>query len=83
MSQLHSLKILPEYFEAVVTGEKTFEVRKDDRGYRVGDTLMLNEINPSSGMYTGRNVKVKVTYILRGGHYGIEQEYIIMSIQKQ
>ena len=27
---IHALKTLPEYFEAVVKGEKLFEVRKND-----------------------------------------------------
>ena len=33
----HDLKILPEYFEAVTSGMKTFELRKDDRGFATGD----------------------------------------------
>lgn len=41
----HKLKILPEYFEAVKSGSKTFEVRKDDRGFQAGDTLFLQRKN--------------------------------------
>ena len=41
----HVLKCWPEYYEAVIGGEKTFEVRKWDRPYRVGDTLLLKEYN--------------------------------------
>lgn len=40
---IHELKILPEYFEAVVSGNKRFEIRKDDRNYKKGDILRLNE----------------------------------------
>ena len=42
----HELKILPPYFEAVIDGRKTFEIRKDDRGFQAGDTVMLREYDP-------------------------------------
>ena len=63
----HELKILPDYFAAVVSGEKTFEVRKDDRAFKVGDSLVLKETG-GHGL-TGRETKVKVSYILRDPTY--------------
>ena len=57
----HQLKIYPEYFNAVAAGEKKFEYRKNDRDFHVGDTLQLREL---AGEYTGREIKVKVTYML-------------------
>lgn len=42
---IHDLKTDPVYFERVFNGEKTFEVRKDDRGYQSGDTLILREFD--------------------------------------
>ena len=59
---IHELKIWPPYFDAVRSGEKTFELRKDDRGFKVGDFLALNEWDGES--YTGRTELVKVTYML-------------------
>lgn len=47
----HDLKILPEYFEAVTSGMKTFELRKDDRGFATGDHVVLWEWD---GEYTHR-----------------------------
>lgn len=44
--KMHELKILPEYFEKVLDGSKTFELRKDDRGFNVGDILILREYIP-------------------------------------
>jgi ASC-1-like (ASCH) protein len=41
----HELKILPEYFEAVRSGEKRFELRKNDRNFKVGDWVGLREFN--------------------------------------
>ena len=58
---IHELKIKPAYFNVVHNGDKSFEVRKKDRNYKVGDYLALNEYN---GGYTGRTALVKVKYIL-------------------
>lgn len=73
----HELKILPEFFEAVIKGEKRFEIRKDDRAYKIGDFLLLKET--SGHGYTGREVKVRVTYILRDRNY-VKDGFCIMSI---
>lgn len=47
MGTLHSLKTLPVYFAAVLRGDKTFEVRKNDRNFQTGDTLVLREYDPT------------------------------------
>ena len=59
---IHALKTLPEYFEAVRKGDKTFELRENDRDFRVGDYLALNEWDGEK--YTGRALLAKITYML-------------------
>lgn len=59
----HDLKIWPEYFQAVKSGIKPFEVRKDDRTFLEGDVLLLREWNPDTKAYTGRELRRKVTYV--------------------
>lgn len=76
---IHDLKILPIYFEAVALGIKTFEVRKDDRPYQVGDTLLLREYG--NGEFTGKKLKAKVTYILRDSVF-CKDGYCIMGIKE-
>ncbi|MFT9055121.1 MAG: DUF3850 domain-containing protein [Ethanoligenens sp.] len=74
---VHRLKCAQGYFRAVKAGVKPFEVRFDDRGFKVGDTLVLQEW--SGKHYTGEEYAVKVGYILRAPEY-CKQGYCIMGI---
>lgn len=65
--KVHELKILPEYFVEVITGNKKFEVRKNDRDFNTGDCVKLNEYK--DGEYTGNFVKCEVGYILDDPNY--------------
>ena len=58
-------KVWPEYFEKILSGEKTFEVRLGDFDIQEGDTLMLEEWNPKTKEYTGRSIQKTVTYIAK------------------
>lgn len=64
--QQHELKIWPEFFQPVLSGEKSFEIRENDRGYKVGDRLWLREWEGQTNGYSGQSCKVDVTYILTG-----------------
>ena len=68
----HTLKIEPPYFEAVLDGRKTFEIRHNDRGYNAGDTVTLVEFDGSKRgplgdrkdeRYTGREITKKIGYV--------------------
>lgn len=75
---IHELKIKPAYFNVVHNGDKSFEVRKKDRNYKVGDYLALNEYN---GGYTGRTALVKVKYILDNNNF-CKSGFVIMGIER-
>ena len=78
MHKIHELKIAPEYFEKVLSKEKTFEFRYNDRNYQVRDILKLKEYD--NGQYTGREISVQITYILQDFE-GLESNYAILSIK--
>lgn len=94
---VHELKIWPEYFNAVLDGSKTFEVRKDDREFKVGDTLLLREYQPGSqdytvyppvireSKYTGRIIEKEISYIFKGGipGYRIRKGLVILGIKSE
>lgn len=79
-SMIHELKIYPQYFEKVLDGTKTFEVRKNDRDFQVGDTVVLKEFYNIK--YSGREITVKITYILDDKFYGVSEGYIVFAFQK-
>ncbi|KKW20063.1 MAG: hypothetical protein UY63_C0002G0022 [Parcubacteria group bacterium GW2011_GWA2_51_10] len=63
-------KIWPEYFGAVVSGKKKYELRLNDFEVNEGDILVLEEWDPETKQYTGRNVEKRVTYV---GKFKIDQ----------
>lgn len=72
----HELKIQPQYMEAVLTGRKTFELRKNDRDFQVGDTFILREWE--NGAYTGRHFIQAISYVLKDcSEYGLDDRYCI------
>lgn len=78
----HELKILKPHFEYVISGKKKAELRYDDRGFIVGDILIMKEIvrskECSAISYTGRWVEVKVTHILKDDVY-LKKGYAMLS----
>jgi hypothetical protein len=82
----HTLKIWPGEFLAVCEGRKTHEVRRADRNFKVGDSLILKEWVPegedlSIGRFTDRAVLRKITYITPGGSWGLADDLCVLSIQ--
>lgn len=81
LDRTKELKIWPEYFKAVSEDIKTFEVRKNDRGFRAGDTLVLKEWIPAENRYTGREIRRKISYIINGtGEFGILVGFCVMGL---
>ena len=78
---IRNLKCWLPFFQDVLNDKMTFQYRKNDQGFQVGDTLNLQEYNQCNGSFTGREVRVKVTYFL-GSCPGLPEGYCIMGIEK-
>lgn len=76
--KVHELKILPQYYEAVRSRQKTFELRKNDRDFKEGDLIVLREYDGEK--YTGRKITEKpIKYVLKDcSEYGLEEGYCII-----
>lgn len=91
----HDLKVWPVYFERLLDGTKTFDVRKDDRNYQAGDILILREwqpelvgiqalvaaFAPDSIRYTGRQITRRVGFVAKDRMFGLNLTgYAVMSL---
>lgn len=77
----HALKTWPEFYKAVESGAKNFEVRKKDRPFKVGEALLLQEWDNTKNEYTGEQLIRIIDYILEGGQFGIQEGYIVMGLR--
>lgn len=79
----HRIKINIKWYDAVKNGIKTFEVRKNDRDYKVGDTITFKVVDgqfakiPDNELYA-------ITYILAHEDFpdGIKEGYVVMSLKR-
>lgn len=74
--EVHRIKVLVPYFQSLVDREKNFELRLNDRDYRVGDTVVLEEYTGEH--YTGRGITRKIKYVLKDcPQFGLKDGYCV------
>jgi hypothetical protein len=89
----HRLKTWPGAWQEITDGRKTFEYRRNDRDFQVGDHVLLEEWDPAwneraeltsgrivYGGYTGRRLRARITYILQG-QFGVPEGYAVLALQ--
>lgn len=76
----HIIKCWPKYFKPLDTRQKTFEIRKNDRDYQVGDTLIIKEWDPDTQKETGRWVARTITYMVQGV-FGLPEDICILGFR--
>lgn len=84
MEMIHKIKIRESFANAVDCGDKTFEVRKNDRGYQKGDLVSFVVLYDSDGCEMISHPLMKkmftITYVLSG--WGIEDGYVVFGIKE-
>ncbi|MCP4599213.1 MAG: DUF3850 domain-containing protein [Proteobacteria bacterium] len=86
---IHRLKCYTDFYQEVKSGRKNFELRRDDRNYKVGDILLLRETTKSGNgewIETGEYVLREITYVFRPGGgaaeiFGLDNAFCILSIR--
>jgi len=81
--KVHELKSLSYNFEKVISGEMSFQLRRDDRKYQVGDILVLKEILKQvhdEDIYSGRIQVCKVNNILTHAD-GLQRGFVLLNVQ--
>lgn len=78
---IHELKVYPKFFDEIVSGKKTFEIRKNDRDYAVRDFIIFKEWD---GYYTNKIFNVRITYLLKHEDFpeGIPKDYVVFAIKE-
>ncbi len=87
----HDLKLSIEFCDAVLSGEKAFEVRKNDRGFQKGDLIRFIPTDGTSYRSSDGTIRehakheisghtYKITYILNG--WGIKNGYVVLGIKE-
>jgi len=64
MTTVHELKVNPQFWQPLKRGEKPFEVRRNDRDFKVGDICKFREYDPSFGYAGSDTLGLPITYIL-------------------
>ncbi len=90
LQTIHELNTISWFWDAVNSGAKTFEVRKNNRAFQTGDILVLtrtdemgrNDTLPSdrNGKFSKSQISFKITYLLQGGQFGIEPGYCVLGL---
>ena len=93
--KLHELKILHSYLIDITIGTKTFELRKNDRDYQVGDLIHFIDIKEDNTTsknsmdecqiepYIDESILYRITYVLKDVEkYGLDKDYCILAIKK-
>ncbi|MNK14331.1 hypothetical protein D3C87_324420 [compost metagenome] len=85
----HVVKSWSMFYRDIETGERTSDIRLNDRRYAIGDTMDLREFDPVTHTYTGRGQFVKITYIQTNksnpcaiSQFALHDDYVVLSIKK-
>lgn len=76
---VHELKSWPAFYQPVADRIKTYEVRKNDRGFKVRDRLWLREWDPTDKEYTGESLVAEIVHVLTK-HEGLQPNFVCMAI---
>ena len=82
--RVHNLKILSDYADAIVAGDKTFEIRENDRGFQKGDFikfLATDRMGINNYSHLINNKLYEITFVLN--RWGIENGYVALAIKEK
>lgn len=80
---IHELKIQEDFANAVYAGDKTFELRYNDRGYQKGDLIKFTAVDKMSLKIYNHPINdllYEITYVING--WGLKEEYVALAIRE-
>lgn len=78
----HKIKLLLNFCDDVLSGDKSFEIRENDRGYQKGDRIVFQPYEPSDPFvkHPISDKVYEITYILNG--WGLKDGYVVFGIKE-
>lgn len=80
----HVLKSLPQYFERMKTGKRTYDLRNNDRFFQIGDKIEYEEYRPGQGAFTGRTFDAEIVDIDGGKameEFGLTPGFVVLGLK--
>ena len=83
--RVHNLKILSDYADAIVAGDKTFEIRENDRGFQKGDFIKF-QATDNTGIIRNyqhliNNKLYEITFVL--SEWGVKNGFVALAIKEK
>jgi len=76
----HYLKTVQPFFTEVKNGTKTFELRRNNRDFQVGDEVYLQEYDLTTNSFSGLEVRANITYVLKDWE-SLDKDYCVFSLK--
>lgn len=82
---IHDLKIFKSFADAIISGDKTFEVRHNDRGFQKGDKVRFKVEDHLENLEKSEDHPIskklyEITYVLNS--WGINEGFVVFSIKE-
>jgi len=78
--RIHELKIWPSEFVMLKNFTKRYEIRRADRDYQVGDTVILREWDPTTGQYSGNACRAEIIHLTPPEKWGLPADLCVLGI---
>ena len=83
--KVHNLKILSDYADAIVAGDKTFEIRENDRGFQKGDFIKFQATDKTgiirNYQHLINNKLYEITFVL--SEWGVKNGFVALAIKEK
>lgn len=78
--KVHNLKVDLEIFQQMEKGIRQFDIRKSDRDFQIGDTLLLHEYDFNKKMFKSGWLPRRIVCKSYDSH--LKEGYVILGLQE-
>lgn len=81
--KIHELKILEQFADEIIAGNKMFEIRENDRCYQKGDYIRFTAVKGYLHEEVSHEINkrmYKIPYVLSG--WGLKKGYVALGIKE-